>query len=674
MILMQPHLSGVPSPLFFAAVMISSWYGGIGPGILASVLSTLVIDYYFIPPMRTVVIATDVPLFAVLALMTVLISAQRKAGKRAEDNLRRSRDEMEARVEQRTAELEKMNESLAMEITQRELSGEAQRQSEARYRELFENANDIVYTLDLSGNLTSINKAGERLTGYSREELLGKSIGQIVSPEHIEMMPKMMDRKIAGEAVTTYEIEIISKDNRRLTIEISSRLIYEREKPVGVQGSARDITERRRAEQERIRLLAREQEARVEAENANRLKDEFLATVSHELRTPLNAILGWAELIRGGKLDSETARLALGTIVRNAKAQAQLIEDLLDGSRIITGKLKIETRPVELASIIKAAIEATQPAAYAKDIALTVSLEAETTTVSGDPNRLQQVAWNLLSNAIKFTPAGGRVQTRLQRKGACAEIIVSDNGCGISKEFLPYVFDRFRQADSSYTRMQGGLGLGLAIVRHLVEMHGGSVEVESPGEGLGATFTVKLPVRQSQVEESQQRINGWEPERSFAGHADSSSQPVQSIKSRPNSSTLAGLRLMVVDDEPDARDLIVVTLKQYGADVLAFASSEEALGALMGSGSGRQPDVILSDIGMPGEDGLRLIGAIRAMEQDSTRKISAIALTAYSRAEDRERALRAGFQMHIAKPFDPLELVEAVAVITGRKRKSESGK
>ncbi|HKP86899.1 MAG TPA: ATP-binding protein [Blastocatellia bacterium] len=669
--LLTPALSGAPSPLFFGAVMISAWYGGLGPGILASALSTLAIDYFFTAPLFSIVIVNDLPLLAVSSLMSVLISAQRRTRKRAEEALRRSRDELEARVERRTAQLAEMNESLEAEITERKRSGEALGQSEERYRELFENANDIVYTLDLLGNLTSVNRSGERLLGYSREELLGNSIGRIVAPEYMGVMPAMMERKIAGESLTTYEIEIISKDNRRVALEISSRMIYEQGKPVGVQGSARDITERKRAEQERARLLAREQASRVEAEEANRLKDEFLATVSHELRTPLNAILGWAELIRGGKLDSESASRALGTIVRNAKSQAQLIEDILDVSRIITGKLRLETRPVGLATIINAAVEAAQPAAYAKEITLRTSFDGSAAAVSGDPNRLQQVTWNLLSNAIKFTPSGGRVEVRLEQKDACAEIRVSDNGCGISKEFLPHVFDRFRQADSSYTREHGGLGLGLAIVRHLVEMHGGSVLVESPGEGLGATFTVKLPLKQLRDADCGTRTGDSGSLYLRVPHADAPTRNPKSSTRNPHPAILKGMRVLVVDDEADARDVISATLKQYGAEVTAIASTEEALSALTENGSGSQPDVILSDLGMPGEDGLALIAALRVTEQGTGNTIPAIALTAYARDEDRERALRAGYQLHVAKPFNPVELVEAIASVAGRNESPE---
>jgi PAS domain S-box-containing protein len=776
--LLTPALVAVPSPLFFAAVMISSWYGGRGPGILASLLSTLAIDYYFISPIHELIFITDLPLLLVSTLISILVSSQSVKRHRVEGDLRQSRDELEARVERRTRELAKTNQSLESEVAERKRSNEALLESEERYRELFENANDIVYTLDLSGNLVSLNKAGERITGYAREEMLGRPIAQIVLPEYMSVMAQMMQRKVAGETLTTYEIEVVAKDgSSRIALEVSSRLIHEQGKAVGIQGIARDITERKKAEadlrdkedrlrlaiesaalgtwdfnpqtralawdnackaifdaapdaeinydmyvaalhpedrrralldaqrafdpasggkydteyriirlrdgvqrwvaargqaffnesnqavrfigtvlditerkqaeKDRAQLLAREKAARVEAEEANRLKDEFLATVSHELRTPLNAILGWTELMRGGKLDSETSSRALGIIVRNANSQAQLIDDILDVSRIIAGNLRLEARPVALKPIINAAIETAQPAALAKEIKLEFFFDKSVGSVSGDPNRLQQVVWNLLSNAIKFTPKGGRVVARLQQADGFAEIRVSDTGSGISPAFLPSIFDRFRQADSSYTRQHGGLGLGLAIVQHLVEMHSGSVKAESPGEGLGATLTVKLPLNESRAVDSETRIeNAEKPAGRFA--------------------ILDGLRLLVVDDEADARELIIATLKQYGAEVTALASTAEALGALAKNEAARQPDVILSDIGMPGEDGLALISALRAMERGEAKRIPAIALTAYARAEDRERALGAGFQLHFAKPFDPVALVEAIAAVAGR--------
>jgi len=396
----------------------------------------------------------------------------------------------------------------------------------------------------------------------------------------------------------------------------------------------------------RDELLRREHLAREQAETANRAKDEFLATVSHELRTPLNAILGWAHMLRSNKLDQTTQDRALETIERNAKSQAQLIEDILDVSRIVTGKLRLDVRPVELATVVEAAIDAVRPAADAKGIRIETILDPRAGPISGDPNRVQQIVWNLAANAVKFTGKGGRVQVRLQRAGSYVEIVVSDTGQGVSPEFLPYVFDRFRQADATSTRRHGGLGLGLAIVRHLVEMHGGTVFAASPGDGLGATFTVRLPLIVTRLEELEQ------PRPASAG----SLSPGTSLE-------LDGLKVMVVDDEPDTREMLKIMIGRLGAEVRACASSEDAMKML----SDWKPDVIVSDIEMPGEDGYELIRKVRRSEANSGRRPApAVALTAYGRVEDRLRALAAGYQMHLSKPAEPAELAAVIASLASR--------
>jgi signal transduction histidine kinase len=398
---------------------------------------------------------------------------------------------------------------------------------------------------------------------------------------------------------------------------------------------------------------ASEREARRQAEEANRLKDEFLATLSHELRTPLNAILGWSQMLRTGRLDLATTARALETIERNAKSQAQLIADILDVSRIITGKLRLQLGPVELSRIVETVLDSVRPAAEAKSIRLTVGLEPLAAPLLGDADRLQQVIWNLLSNAIKFTPQGGRVDVRLQQTDApdaphadSVELRVSDTGIGIRPDFLPYVFDRFRQAESTTTRTHGGLGLGLSIVRHLVEQHGGTVQVESSGEGQGATFIVRLPVRSAEAAAVAQRRDEEEREepRSLA--------------------PLDGVHVLVMEDEPDTRDLVSTVLSHSGAQVTAVPSTAEALDAL----DRLRPDVLVSDIGVPGEDGYSLVRKVRAREPERGGLMPALALTAYARAEDRVQAMAAGFQMHVAKPVDPAELVAAVVSLAGRKK------
>jgi PAS domain S-box-containing protein len=395
-----------------------------------------------------------------------------------------------------------------------------------------------------------------------------------------------------------------------------------------------------------------------DAQEVNRLKDEFLATLSHELRTPLTAVLGWTRLLGTGQLDEATEQRALETIERNAQAQVQLIDDILDVSRIIRGKLRLNVRPAELTPVIEAAVDSVRPAAEAKGIRLQVVLDPRAGPVSGDPDRLQQVVWNLLTNAVKFTPKDGRVQVLLARVNSHLELTVSDTGQGIEEKFLPFVFDRFRQADPSTTRVHGGLGLGLAIVRHLVELHGGTVSVESPGLGQGTTFKVSLPL-----------MIIHRPEFSSGGAEDaatatnSAAHPTAggqlTLECPPE---LEGLRVLLVEDEPDARELLVAVLTQCRADVRAVSNAADALSEF----EAWQPEVLISDIEMPGEDGYALIRKIRNLPPERGGKIPAAALTAYARAEDRMRALLSGFQLHVPKPVEPAELVAVVASLAGR--------
>ena len=411
------------------------------------------------------------------------------------------------------------------------------------------------------------------------------------------------------------------------------------------------VTEFAEQSDERMRqvleALAREQNARAEAEANARAKDEFLAVVSHELRTPLSAMLGWAEVLRSRRPGDPIYERALQTIERNAELQSKLIEDLLDTARILSGKLSIEAQPLYLDAILEESLDVVRPTAEAKDIEMIVTFESAPGPILGDANRLQQVFWNLLSNAIKFTEPGGRVDVRMERAGAEARIVVSDTGKGITPDFLPYVFDPFRQADSSSARRQGGLGLGLALAERLVEMHGGAIKAESDGEGRGATFTVTLPTRSGNRAISE--MNAIELSKTL----DAGDQP-----------NLAGLRILVVDDEADARDLLAIRLQQYGADVITAPSAEAAIEAL--TAQEPRPDLIVSDIAMPGEDGYSLIRRVRAMEPEQGGRIPAIALTAYSRTKDRVQALAAGFQIHMPKPVNAAELAHAIAGITGR--------
>lgn len=404
--------------------------------------------------------------------------------------------------------------------------------------------------------------------------------------------------------------------------------------------------QRKIVEAERESLLAREKSLREQAETASRMKDEFLATVSHELRTPLNAILGWCQMLQAGKLDAENYGRALETISRNARSQAQLIDDLLDTSRLITGNLRLNLSPTEIVPVIEAAIDVVRPGAEAKGITISTSYNSEVETITCDPHRLQQIIWNLLTNAVKFTPQNGTVAVSLKQAKGSVQIIVSDSGQGISPDFLPFVFDRFRQADSSSTRRHGGLGLGLAIVRHLTELHGGSVQVSSSGAGNGATFTVTLPVSLVVA-----------PPKELLHEESNGHQRIES--SNPE---LNGVRVLIVDDDADTCEMLKFVLNHWGAEAQASSSVSEAFASI----AEWQPDILLSDISMPGEDGYSLISKLRASAPEKGANIPAIALTALARPEDGEQALSAGFQLHLTKPVDSQKLAEAIASLTGK--------
>jgi len=408
-----------------------------------------------------------------------------------------------------------------------------------------------------------------------------------------------------------------------------------------------EMLERKQAEEERAQLLIREQAARAEAERANRAKDQFLATLSHELRTPLSAILGWSQLVRTGKLEEKQMARAFETIERNARSQSQLIDDLLDVTRIITGKLQIELRQVDLAKVIEAAIDSVRPACETKDIRFKLTAERGPCLVQGDSNRLQQIFWNLFNNAVKFTPASGKVNVKVKRLASHVEVSITDTGIGIDSKFLPFIFERFRQADGSTTRAHGGLGLGLAIVRHLVELHAGEVKVESDGQGQGSTFTVTLPLAVPQLKP--------------VGNATALDGDNRSAGS-DYSNALEGMRILVVDDEADSRDLLSAILTRCGGQVRCSESAAEALRTF----KDWQPDVLVSDIGMPVEDGYSLIKSLRKLKSKRAKLIPAVALTAYATGEDRTKALAAGFQMHLAKPIEPRSLVKSIAAAGGR--------
>jgi PAS domain S-box-containing protein len=528
---------------------------------------------------------------------------------------------------------------LATDITERTKAETALRISEDRYRDLVDNSHELICTHDLEGKVLSVNPWAARVLGYSQESLIGINIRDGLLPEYREEFDQYLRTvKTEGSARGVMKVRTATGETRLW--EYYNTLRTEGVETPIVRGMAHDATERRQA-------LQREKEARVEAEAANRVKDEFLSTLSHELRTPLTAIMGWSDLLLHDEVAPRKRRQAIETIARNANSQCQLINDLLEVSRIITGKLRLEFAACALESVIQAAVDSIRPTAEAKGVKLQVLLEPDTGPIFGDHERLQQIVWNLLSNGVKFNRHGGLVQVKLQRINSHVEIVVSDTGVGINPEFLPYVFERFRQADGSTTRTYGGLGLGLAIVRHLVELHGGAAWVESAGQNQGSTFTVRFPSMVASELHTEARI---EP-------------PAQTvIESRDRARVLRGFRVLVVDDEFDARALVTTMLERSGAQVMAVSSTREALDSM----EKWKPDVLIADIGMPIEDGYTLIRKVRALPTDRGGQTPALALTAYARTEDRIRALSEGYQMHLAKPVDRLELATIVGSLCRR--------
>jgi PAS domain S-box-containing protein len=523
---------------------------------------------------------------------------------------------------------------------------EGLRTSEIRYRRLFESARDGILILNATTlRITDVNPFMLELLGYSRNEFLGKELWEIGLFSDKEASRKAF-RELQATGYLRYEdLPLQTAEGEVREVEFVSNVYQEESEPV-IQCNIRDITDRKKAEKERRLLLENAQVARGEADTANAIKDEFLATLSHELRSPLTSILGWSKLLTSGNLDERESKDALEIIARNARAQRQLIDDLLDVSRIMAGKLRLDLRPVELALTIAAVVDGVRPAADAKSINLQTQFDSSISPISGDPDRLQQIIWNMLTNAIKFTPKGGDVQVRLERVASHVEITVSDSGQGISPELLPQVFDRFRQSDSSSTRKHGGLGLGLSIVRQLVELHGGTVAAESPGEGGGSTFKVILPVKSVHNE---------------AGHA-KKSRPIDGRPTAGDSQPwLNNLRVLVVDDELDSREFVATVLRQRGAEVVSVESGDEVLKEL----ERQRFDVLISDIGMPAMDGNALIVKVRQLPATRGGQIPAAALTAYAGVEDRMRALSSGYQIYIPKPVEPAELTRVVASLAG---------
>jgi PAS domain S-box-containing protein len=524
-----------------------------------------------------------------------------------------------------------------------ERQAEIVRASEARFRAVLESAPDGIIITDRAGRMVLVNAQAEALSGYTRDELLGQPV-EMLLPERLRAAHVGHRERFHADPRTRpmgLGLNLVArrKDASEFPAEISLSPL---ETPQGllVTTVIRDVTERRRAEAQRMELEG-EQARRAEAEAANRMKDQFLATLSHELRTPLNAVYGWARMLRSGKLDPEASQRALDVIERNARLQVQMIDDLLDVSRIIAGKMRLDVHLVDPKSVLEAALDAIRPAADAKEIRLQAVLDPQAGPITGDPARLQQIVWNLLANAVRFTPKRGQVQVTLRRMNSHVDIVVSDTGEGIAPEVLPFIFERFRQGAS---RGHGGLGIGLALVRHLTELHGGEVTAHSDGIGTGATFTVRIPITIARLDAD---VPPPAPAVALAPHTGSAS-------------ALRGLRVLAVDDDRDSLQLLRSILELQGAAVTTAVSTGEALERLHEG----MPDVLISDIEMPGEDGLALIRAVRALGTESGRRLPAVAITAYGRVEDRVRILSAGFNSHLAKPLDPSELIAVIGSVT----------
>ncbi len=520
---------------------------------------------------------------------------------------------------------------ITRDVTETKQAEQALQENEARIRRFIESNMVGMGFWKIDGRITVANDAFLEMVGYSRVDLeRGELNWRKMTPVKYRSLDSAADVEAFTRSLSApFEKELVRKDGSLVPVIIGAHFD-------GVSEGgffALDLSDRKQMEE------ALQQQAE-ELSRANRIKDEFLAILSHELRSPLNAILGWTRLLRSQRLDEEKTANALEIIERNAKLQTQLIEDLLDVSRILRGKLSLGLVPISLASVVNAAIDTVRLAAEAKSIQVEVSTGAAPFQVLGDPNRLQQVLWNLLSNSVKFTQEGGQVAVHLQQSNAHVQIRVQDTGKGISPEFLPHIFDYFRQADASITRSHGGLGLGLAIARHLIELHGGTIQAESLGEGEGSTFIVTLPLLKTDPEDS----------------------PDVSPFTDSDNSILQGLHILIVDDEVDTREIFAFILKHHGAKVTSVGSVREALASFTQA----KPDLLVSDIGMPQEDGYALIRQVRAAEVESAHPTPAIALTAYATAEDQNRALAAGFHLHLAKPIEPANLLTAIASLVGK--------
>jgi PAS domain S-box-containing protein len=705
-----PYLTAYP------LIIVAAWFGGLGPGLVTTFLCAAAAAYLWIPPTHSFIIRapSDMVAMGAFLFIGVAISVLNEALQRRERQLdhllesisdgfivldrawryqfvnaraaqlaRRPREELLGQciwdefpelvgtpfeIEARHAVTDDVSRYMEFFDDRRRIWSEVrmfpsraglaiylQDITERKQAEmasfhltaLVRSSDDAIVSKDLNGIIRTWNPAAEKMFGYTAAEAVGRHITLIIPSERRHEEDEVQERIRRGMA-DHFETVRIRKDGTMVDISLTvSPVRSTAGEIIGASKIARDISDRKRAEEELRLSLARERAAREEAEGASRAKDEFLAVLSHELRTPLNAVYGWANILKSGEVDEATAARGLDAIVRNSNAQVQLIDDLLDVSRIVSGKMRLDVQKVDLDLVVKAALDSMSPAAAAKSIRLHTVLDPRAGPITGDPNRLQQVVWNLVSNAVKFTPRGGRIQIHLQRIDSHVELVVSDTGQGIGPELLPFLFERFRQGDSSTTRQHEGLGLGLALVKYLTELHGGTVSAYSLGAGKGATFTVKLPLTIVQAA----------PETEPGEHP-TAARTVRALAGP----RLDGLRILVVDDDQDSLDLASAILSGAGAVVTTSRSAAEAL-ELVRHG---RPDVLISDIEMPGEDGYALIRKVRGLDRSSGGATPAVALTAYGRVEDRLRTISAGYSMHVPKPVQPVELTTIVASLAGR--------
>ena len=628
-----------PFRLFLIATVASTWYGGLGPGLLATAIATLTADYFFLSPLYS--------LFALQPAQRVLMglfllegtvvagitAAFRSSHQRAEQSIREKH----------------------LEIEERKRAEQALSESEERFRLMADSTPVMIWMSGINRQCDWFNRPWLEFTGRTLEHQLDGGWTEGIHPDDLQRCLHIYQSSFDVRKDFSMEYRLRRADGEyRWVLDMGTPRFKGDGSFAGYIGSCIDVQDSKAAQEVREQFLASEQAARAKAEWATQMKDEFLATLSHELRTPLNAILGWARMLETGTLDKSTTEQALATVARNAQAQARLIDDLLDGSRIVSGQLRLTIGTVDPAALIQKVVDSMHFSLSSKGIRLDATLDPEVGQISGDSERLQQVIWNLLSNAIKFTPKGGSVSIQLSKIRSQVELTVADTGKGIALEFLPNIFDRFSHPDSSTTRPYGGLGLGLAIVRHLVERHGGTIQAYSSGEGKGATFTVTLPIAP---------ISGnlTAPQNQLP--LEDSYRPAP-----PDSTSLDGLEILAVDDEPDALTLLVAALKGRGAAVRPAASVAEALKLLAVSRS----SIIVADIGMPKEDGYALIRQVRALTPAQGGDTPALALSAHARPEDRQRALTAGYDMHIGKPVELAELVDGIARLARRSHQTHS--